>query len=159
MKILILNGPNLNLLGRREPGIYGNSSLKEIMDGAVKQGKSLHCQVESFQSNEEGALITRIGQSSGQYDGIIINPAGYTHTSVALRDAILACGVPCVEVHLSNTLAREEFRHASLTAGACVGQVMGFGAMSYHMALSGLVNLIQLRKKDALLPKKRGVVR
>jgi len=140
MKILVLNGPNLNLLGQREPDIYGRATLEEIMARVVAQGKKLGAAVEWDQSNEEGALVTRIGASRGRYDGIVFNPGAYTHTSVALRDAIQAAGVPCVEVHLSNIHAREEFRRQSLTAGVCVGQVTGFGEMSYQLGLAALVD-------------------
>jgi len=138
MKILVLNGPNLDLLGKREPEVYGNVTLSEIVDAVKEKAGELGVEVEAFQSNEEGDLITRIGQSGGKYDGIVFNPAGYTHTSVALRDAIAACGVPCVEVHLSNIHAREDFRHHSVTAGACVGQISGLGVDGYVLALEAL---------------------
>jgi 3-dehydroquinate dehydratase-2 len=121
------------------------------MATAAASGRKLGALVESFQSNEEGVLVTRIGSAPGRYDGIVINPAGYTHTSVAIRDALLACRLPCVEVHLSNTQAREEFRHRSLTAGACIGQIMGFGERSYVLALDGLVAFL----KDQAPRKKR----
>jgi 3-dehydroquinate dehydratase-2 len=147
MKVLIVNGPNLNLLGKREPDVYGSESLDDIMARVKKKGMELGVDVENVQSNEEGSLVTRIGECMGKYDGIVINPAAYTHTSVALRDAILACKVPCVEVHLSNIYSREEFRHKSLTAAACVGQISGFGGMSYILALEGLVNYLKSRKK------------
>jgi len=146
MKILILNGPNLNLLGKREPQIYGAAALEEIMAETARRGRELGVEVEWFQSNDEGALVTRIGESAGRYDGLVFNPAAYTHTSVALRDALLAAGVPCVEVHLSNLHAREAFRHRSLTAGACVGQICGFGAASYWLGLEGLVDYLRQRK-------------
>jgi len=147
MKILVINGPNLNLLGKREPDVYGSKSLDDIMTQLKKRGKALGLNVESFQSNEEGTLVTRIGKCMGKYDGIIINPAAYTHTSVALRDAILACRVPCVEVHLSNIYSREEFRHKSMTAAACIGQISGFGGMSYMLALEGLASNLKSSKK------------
>jgi 3-dehydroquinate dehydratase-2 len=140
MKILILNGPNLNLLGRREPEIYGRRTLDEIMDAARKRAAQLGAELDAVQSNEEGELVTRIGEARGTYDGVILNPAAYTHTSVALRDALLAAGLPCVEVHLSNTQAREEFRRQSLTAAACLGQISGFGEMSYCLAVEALVD-------------------
>lgn len=143
MKILVLNGPNLDLLGKREPDVYGRASLDEIMVKVEARGKEMGVDVESFQSNEEGVLVTRVGESSGKFDGIVLNPAGYTHTSVALRDALQASGVPCVEVHLSNIYAREEFRHTSLTAGACVGQISGFGENSYIFALEGIVEYLR----------------
>ena len=138
MKILVLNGPNLNLLGKREPDVYGSVSLDQIISQVQTHAKELNVEIEAFQSNEEGTLVTRIGESSGKFDGIILNPAAYTHTSVALRDALQACNVPCVEVHLSNIHAREEFRHTSLTAPACIGQISGFGAHSYVLALDAL---------------------
>lgn len=143
MKILVLNGPNLNLLGKRETDVYGRASLDEIIAKVSDRGKELGIEVESFQSNEEGVLVTQIGDSSGKFDGIILNPAGYTHTSVALRDALQACNVPCVEVHLSNIHAREDFRHTSLTAGACIGQIMGFGETSYILALEAIVGYLR----------------
>ena len=108
----------------------------------------LGAQVDAFQSNEEGALVTRIGKSAGKYAGIIFNPAAYTHTSVALRDALMASRVPCVEVHLSNIHAREEFRHKSLTAAACIGQISGFGSQSYLLALEALVDFLERRKHE-----------
>jgi len=139
MKILVMNGPNLNLLGTREPGVYGRQTLETIMTGLQEQGRVLKVEVDWMQSNDEGTLVTRIGESRGRYDGLILNPAAYTHTSVALRDALQATGVPCVEVHLSNIHAREAFRHTSLTAAACLGQICGFGSMSYQLALEALV--------------------
>ena len=143
MRILLLNGPNLDLLGKREPDVYGRVTLDDIVDKVTARGKELGAEVTAFQSNEEGVLITRVGQSGDAYDGIILNPGGYTHTSVALRDAIKASGVPTVETHLSNIHARESFRHKSLTAGACLGQVSGFGAMSYILALEALAAHLQ----------------
>jgi 3-dehydroquinate dehydratase-2 len=143
MKILVINGPNLNLLGTREPDVYGSETLADIGKAVSDAASAIDVELDTFQSNEEGALVTKIGESAGVYDGLIINPAAYTHTSVALRDAISACGVPCVEVHLSNTHAREEFRHKSLTAPVCVGQVMGFGGTGYVLALNGLVKKLQ----------------
>lgn len=150
MKILVLNGPNLDQLGRREPGIYGSARLEEIMASVQARGKELGVEVNHAQSNEEGALVSLIGKSPGQADGIVINPAAYTHTSVALRDAISACGIPCVEVHLSNIHAREEFRHKSLTAGVCIGQIAGFGPRGYLLALEGLVHYLKARSGEGL---------
>lgn len=139
MKILVINGPNLNLLGRREPDIYGTQSLDDILSSIRERASVLGVEIDNFQSNDEGAIVTRIGGADGVYDGIIINPAAYTHTSVAIGDAIKAVEVPSVEVHLSNIQAREDFRKNSLTASACIGQVSGFGAVSYLLALDGLV--------------------
>ena len=143
MKILVINGPNLNLLGQREPDVYGSETLADIESKTRLAAAALDVELDAFQSNEEGALVTTIGQAAGVYDGIIINPAAYTHTSIALRDAIKASGVPCVEVHLSNTHARESFRHTSLTAPVCIGQIMGFGGKGYLLALEGLVEKLR----------------
>jgi len=143
MKIQVLNGPNLNLLGKREPEMYGSAGLDEIMAKVAARGRELGVEVESFQTNEEGVLLTRIGESPGKFDGIILNPAGYTHTSVALRDALQGVNVPCVEVHLSNIHARDDFRHVSMTAGVCIGQIMGFGEVSYVLALEGIVEYLR----------------
>jgi len=147
MKILLINGPNLQLLGTREPGIYGRVTLAGIVRKVKARARALRVAVDDFQSNTEGDLVTRIGEAGGRYDGILLNPAAYTHTSVALRDAIAASGVPTVEVHLSNIHAREEFRHKSLTAAVCVGQISGFGETSYLLALEALVG--HLRKREA----------
>ena len=149
MRILILNGPNLNLLGQREPGVYGSETLDRILDRVKARAKELGAEIEAVQSNDEGTLVSRIGESRGRFDGIILNPAAYTHTSIALRDALQACEVPCVEVHLSNTHAREEFRHRSFTAAACTGQVMGFGGFGYELALEALVNHLSKQKSRA----------
>jgi len=146
MKIIVINGPNLNLLGQREPDVYGVETLADIENLLLQAAGKLDVAVDTFQSNEEGVLVTEIGNAMGTYDGIIINPAAYTHTSVALRDAIKACGVPTVEVHISNTHSREEFRHKSLTAPVCVGQIMGFGGKGYVLALIGLVEKLRSNK-------------
>lgn len=139
MKILVLHGPNLNLLGSREPDVYGSMTLNDIERELVELGESTSVTLRFFQSNHEGALIDAIHEASGWADGLLINPGGYTHTSVALRDAISAVALPTVEVHLSNTHAREEFRHRSLLAPVAVGQVQGFGWRSYLLGLHGLV--------------------
>ncbi len=143
MKILILNGPNLQLLGRREPDVYGRVTLAEIRRLLAVRARTLKVSLDFLQSNVEGELVTAVGESAGLYDGVVFNPAAYTHTSVALHDAIKASGVPCVEVHLSNVAAREEFRHRSFTAPACIGQIAGFGADSYLLALEGLVGYLR----------------
>jgi len=138
MKILLVNGPNLKLLGTREPAIYGSETLEQIVKNVCEYAVAKGVQVTAFQSDSEAELVQAIGGARAQYDGIIINPAAYTHTSVALRDAISACGVPTVEVHLSNTHKRETFRHVSLTAPVCVGQIMGFGGKGYLLAVDAL---------------------
>ncbi|MDD5676657.1 MAG: type II 3-dehydroquinate dehydratase [Kiritimatiellae bacterium] len=143
IKILVLNGPNLNMLGKREPALYGAETLDSIIQGLRKLAGTLGVELEHMQSNEEGVLVSQIQAGREKFDGIILNPAAFTHTSVALRDALQSVTVPCVEVHLTNTSAREEFRHVSLTAGACLGQIMGFGAMGYHLALTGLVQYLK----------------
>ena len=152
IKILVLNGPNLNMLGKREPALYGTETLDDIIQGLRERAVTLGVQLEQVQSNEEGVLVSQILASPEAFDGIILNPAAYTHTSVALRDALQAVTVPCVEVHLTNTAAREEFRHVSLTAGACLGQIMGFGAMGYHLALIGLVHYLKSGRGPARNP-------
>lgn len=147
MKILILHGPNLNLLGHREPKIYGHETLANMMDTVRAEASAVDVEVESRQSNDEGEIITSIQEASqNNVDGIILNPAAYTHTSIALRDAIKGSGVPCVEVHISNTHAREPFRHKSVTAGVCVGQIQGFGGFGYVLALRGLVEYLKVRR-------------
>lgn len=139
-RFLILHGPNLNLLGQREPDVYGQQSLSDINESLSLLAVELEIEIKTFQSNHEGDLIDRI-HSAGEngFAGIIINPGGLTHTSVALRDAISSIELPVIEAHLSNIHARESFRHHSFIAGVAVAQVTGFGAMSYHLALRGLV--------------------
>jgi 3-dehydroquinate dehydratase II len=141
-KILVMHGPNLNLLGEREPGVYGSITLAEIDRELHALAGQLGLELETFQSNFEGALIDRIQAARGQIDLLIINPAAYTHTSVAIRDAILAIGVPCIEVHLSNVYKREVFRHHSTIADIATGRIMGFGGDSYMIALRAAKNLI-----------------
>ena len=141
-KILVIHGPNLNLLGKREKKIYGNISLEKINSQLKQLAKDLNVQLEVKQSNVEGELVNFIQGARKGYAGILINPAAYTHTSVAIRDALLAIKIPTVEVHLSNIYQREEFRHKSITAPACVGQITGFGKMSYLLGLMALVNRI-----------------
>lgn len=140
MHLLLLNGPNLNLLGQREPGIYGSGTLASIEDRLGQEATAEGAELDCFQSNFEGALVERIHQAMGLSQGILINAGAYTHTSVALRDALLGVAIPFVELHLSNTHARENFRHRSLLADRAVGVVSGFGPMSYSLALQGLLH-------------------
>ena len=139
MKLLLLNGPNLRLLGTREPDIYGSFTLADAEALAKTTAEKLGASLDAFQSDIEGELVSAIGAARGVYDGIIINPAAYTHTSVALRDAIAAAEVPTVEVHISNTHKREAFRHVSYTAPVCVAQLQGFGLTGYALAVEGLI--------------------
>ena len=141
MNILFLNGPNLNLLGRREPGVYGRVTLPEIEAEVRKRAAKLVSTIEFRQSNLEGDLVTWIQEARGKFEVIVLNAAAYSHTSVALRDAIAAVGIPTIEVHLSNVHAREKFRHKSLIAPVCVGQITGFGTQSYVLALEAAVNI------------------
>jgi 3-dehydroquinate dehydratase-2 len=141
MRILVLNGPNLNLLGRREPQIYGSATLADIEKAVRDKAGSLGAEVEFRQSNLEGELVTWIQEAVGNCHAIILNAAAYTHTSVALRDAIAAVGIPTIEVHLSNVHAREEFRHRSMIAPVCRGQITGFGANSYLLAVEAAVSI------------------
>jgi len=140
--ILILHGPNLNLLGLREPKVYGSLTLTEIDSRLVRAGQEMGVEVRTFQSNGEGGLIDALHEAQGWADGVVFNPGAYTHTSVALRDAVAAIGIPVVEVHLSNVYARERFRHKSLIAPVCAGKITGFGWRSYLYGLQALVDLV-----------------
>ncbi len=142
MKILIINGPNINLLGTREPEIYGALTMDNINDSLFDYAKTLGVEIETFQSNIEGEIVDKIQQSKKNCAGIVINPAAYTHTSVAIRDAIAAVNMPAVEVHISNIHSREEFRKNSFIAPVCIGQISGFGADSYRLGLKGLVDFL-----------------
>jgi 3-dehydroquinate dehydratase-2 len=142
MKILVLHGPNLNLLGTREPEVYGSLTLEEINAKLVELGKSLGADVKCLQSNHEGGLIDALHDALTWAEGVVLNPGGYTHTSVSLRDAISAIGIPVVEVHLSNVYARDEFRHNSLVSAVCKGKVVGFGWKSYALGLRALLEPI-----------------
>ncbi|HTM19846.1 MAG TPA: type II 3-dehydroquinate dehydratase [Kofleriaceae bacterium] len=147
-RVLVVHGPNLNLLGTRNPSVYGTTTLAEIDAELRARAAARGAEVDCVQSNVEGDLVTRIQQASGHYDAIVINPGGYTHTSVAIRDAIEAVGLPVIEVHLSNLHAREEFRQVSLTAARCVGQITGFGPQSYYLGLdAALAHVERLRPR------------
>ncbi len=143
MRILYLNGPNLNLLGQREPEVYGRTTLAEIEVQVRARAEKFKAAVDFRQSNQEGELVAWIQEARGNFDVIVLNAAAYTHTSVALRDAIAAVGIPTIEIHLSNIHAREEFRHKSLIAPVCCGQILGFGANSYVLALEAAVNVTE----------------
>lgn len=143
MKILILNGPNLNLLGTREPDKYGKMTLSDIENYVRTIAGQLNVEVDFYQSNIEGEIVNKIQAAKGEYDGIVMNPAAYTHTSVAIRDALLAVQIPTVEIHISNIHTREEFRKTSLTAPACIGQITGFGSDSYKLGLIAIVDYLK----------------
>lgn len=142
MRILVINGPNLNLLGRREPDIYGRNTIEEINDMLNKEARGLGIDIKCTQSNSEGEIVNLIQEAMDNYNGIIINPAAYTHTSIAIRDAIASTGIPTVEVHLSNIFKREDFRQKSFISAVAVGVISGFGADSYLIGLRGLVNYL-----------------
>lgn len=143
MKLLIINGPNLNMLGAREPEKYGFTTLLDIEKELYAYSFELGVDIETFQNNCEGAIIDKIQQAAGNFDGILINAGGYTHTSVSIRDAISAVNLPTVEVHMTNIHAREEFRHQSLTAPVCIGQISGFGKESYKLGLKALCDYVK----------------
>ena len=139
MKILLINGANLNMLGVREPDKYGIKNLEDIENMVISRGRELGATVDVYQSNIEGEIVEKIQQALGVYDGILINAGGYTHSSVVIRDAIAAVQIPTIEVHMTNIHAREEFRHTSLLSGVCKAVIAGFGERSYMLALEGLI--------------------
>ena len=155
MKILILHGPNLNLLGAREPEIYGSMTLEDINEKLIELGKELGAEVKCLQSNHEGALIDALHEARTWANGVVFNPGAYTHTSVALRDAILAIQIPVIEVHLSNVYAREEFRHVSMISAVCKGKITGLGWKSYALALRYLAES-PLPSGDREAPRRGG---
>ena len=140
-KILVINGPNLNMLGKREPDVYGNKDYNSLCTEIIAFGRQIGAEVEVAQSNIEGEIVNFIHSAQGKFDGIVINPAAYTHYSYAIYDALRSVDVPAVEVHISNVHAREEFRHKSVTAAACVGQICGLGIESYKLAIRYLVEV------------------
>ncbi len=142
MKILLLNGPNLNMLGSREPEKYGSKTLGDIENNLQEMAKDMEIFMECCQSNYEGTLIDKIQQAQGVFDGIILNAGAYTHTSIALRDAIASVEVPVVEIHMTNIHSREEFRHNSMIAPVCIGQICGFAQNSYYLGFTALVNYL-----------------
>ncbi len=142
-KILIIHGPNLNLLGTRERSVYGDTSMDAIDSDAVKHGAGCGYDIETFQSNSEGAIIDAIHKAPAHYAGVVINPGAYTHTSIAIRDAIAAVDIPFVEVHLSNVHCREDFRRVSVTAPVCAGQISGFGPASYILGIEALRSIFE----------------
>jgi len=143
MDVLLINGPNLNLVGKREPTIYGSQTLEDIQEELLTLASELGTKLRFFQSNSEGEMIDCIHNSAGSIDGILINAGAYTHTSIALRDALLGVAIPYVEVHLSNIYSREEFRHKSFLSDKALGLVCGFGANSYRLALQGIVSYLK----------------
>jgi 3-dehydroquinate dehydratase-2 len=144
-RVLVLHGPNLNLLGKREPAIYGHETLADVDRAIAALATELGATVDCRQSNHEGTLVDWLHEARDAFDGVVMNPGAYTHTSIALRDAISGIERPVIEVHLSNVHAREPFRHVSMTAGACVGAVIGFGSRSYLLGLRGLLDYLNAR--------------
>jgi len=151
IRVLVIHGPNLNLLGSRDPALYGSTTQAEIDAELRRRASDRGADVETVQSNSEGEIVDLVQSAIGRFDAIVINPGGYTHTSVAIRDAIEAVAIPTIEVHLSNLHARESFRHGSITAARCVGQISGFGAQSYYLGLdAALAHVEGLRRKHGI---------
>jgi 3-dehydroquinate dehydratase II len=147
-KILVIHGPNLNMLGKREPHIYGRLRLEEIDDQLIRLGKKLGIDVETVQSNHEGVIVDKIQQAMGNCQGLIINPAAYTHTSIAIRDALAMLDIPIIEIHLSNINKREPFRHQSMIADIATARIAGFGSHGYLLALEGLAEITRRESRD-----------
>lgn len=155
VRVQVLHGPNLNLLGTRAPAIYGTTTLAEIDAELVRRGRARGAEVRCAQSNLEGELVSLVQAARGWAHALVINPGGYTHTSVAIRDAIDAVALPTVEVHLSNLHARESFRHTSITAAVCIGQICGFGAQSYYLGLDAVLSRVEATSRDGTPRKAR----
>lgn len=147
MNILVINGPNINMLGIREPDVYGKKDYTALVASLDALARELGVKVDVWQSNIEGEIVTKIQQAREKYDGIVINPGAYTHYSIALLDALKAVDVPAIEVHLSNIAGREDFRHTSVTAAGCIGQVSGLGFDSYRLAVEGIVRYIESKEE------------
>lgn len=151
MKIMVIQGPNINMLGKRERKIYGVMTMNDIHEQMKAVADQAGVGIEFFQSNFEGEIVDKIQECLGEFDGIIINPAAYTHTSIAIRDAIASVGLPVLEVHISNIYQREEFRHKSLIAPVCSGHIAGFGPIGYHLAMIGMLQIFeQIKRMDAV---------
>ena len=148
MRVLVINGPNLNLLGAREPGIYGTMTLRELEEEVRRVAETRGVEVQFVQSNHEGVLIDRLHQASDWADAVLLNAGGLTHTSVSLRDAVVAVGVPVIEIHLSNVQGRERFRHRSLIAPVAVGQITGFGPFSYLLGLEAAIHVVKQKGRQ-----------
>lgn len=140
MKILVINGPNINMLGKREPDIYGKKSYTALLKGLANYANEHSVTIDTYQSNIEGEIVGKIQSALGNYDGIVINPGAYTHYSIAILDSLKAVAIPTIEVHLSHIASREEFRQKSVTAGGCIGQISGLGFDSYFLAITALIN-------------------
>ncbi len=154
VRILAIHGPNLNLLGTRDPAIYGTTTLDEINTEVMHRAKIRGAELDALQSNLEGEIVDAIQAARGRYDALLLNPGGYSHTSVAIRDALDACGIPAVECHLSNIHAREEFRHTSLTAAKSIGLISGFGARSYYLGLDAALAHVEMLRSDEFRQKR-----
>jgi 3-dehydroquinate dehydratase-2 len=155
IRILVIHGPNLNLLGTREPAVYGTTTLAEIDAALRAQAQAAGVEIETVQSNHEGEIVTRIQEARGRCQGILMNPGAYSHTSLAIRDALDAVALPAVEVHLTNVHRREAYRHTLVTAGACVGQVLGFGARSYTLGLDALIGHLRGAAQEPAVAQSR----